>query len=71
MEEAISGLDETAPCVVAFGATRDSISDVKVVKENKILCPCVTSLQHFIFAFHFIMYLTFHFWSVLSLSSYF
>ena len=34
MQEAISSLEETAPCVVSFGATRDSISDVKVVREK-------------------------------------
>ena len=63
MEDAISGLEETAPCIVAFGATSDSISDVKVVieKQNIMSMPNVTTALHFCFSSYYVFNISFPF----------
>ena len=61
MDEAISSLEETAPCIVAFGETRDHISDVKVVIErtNVLSMPTVMKALHFCFCSYYVFNISF------------
>ena len=41
-EECIAGLNTTAPCIAAFGVTRDDIADIKVLVETDNILPVNT-----------------------------
>ena len=61
MEESLGTLQTTAPCTVAFGPTRYSLSDINVVLEkvNIIPMPSVLTAVHFCFALFYIFNISF------------
>jgi hypothetical protein len=56
IEECIAGLNTTAPCIAAFGVTRDNIADVKVIVETDNILPVNTlsTSIHVCFACYYI-----------------
>ena len=61
IDEALCSLPTTAPCVIAFGATRDTLSDVKVVveKDNVLSMPSLSKATHFCFASYYVFNISF------------
>ena len=56
IDECIGNLNTKAPCIAAFGITRDDIADVKVIVETDNILP-VTNLStaiHFCFACYYV-----------------
>ena len=61
LKQSLSTLQTTAPCIVAFGLTRCSLSDVKVVieKTNLLQMPSVSTAIHFCFASYYVFNISF------------
>ncbi|CAI8031482.1 hypothetical protein GBAR_LOCUS17865 [Geodia barretti] len=61
IEECIAGLNTTAPCIAAFGVTRDNIADVKVIVETDNILPVNTlsTSIHVCFACYYIFNISF------------
>ena len=60
-EECIAGLNTTAPCIAAFGVTRDDIADIKVLVETDNILPVNTlsTSIHVCFACYYIFNISF------------
>ena len=58
IDECIGTFNTTAPCIAAFGITRDGITDVKVVieKDNILPIPNVSTAIHFCFACYYVFH---------------
>ena len=56
VDESINSLNITAPCIVAFGASRNNIEDIKIVIETDTIIPVanMATAIHFCFACYYI-----------------
>ena len=61
VEEALKTIEVRAPSVVAFGATKDSPSDIKVVMESENIMPMPSMVDalHYCFASYYIFNISF------------
>ena len=53
----IAGLNTTAPCIAAFGVTRDNIADVKVIVQTDNLYLSIPCQPLFMFVLRVIIFL--------------
>ena len=60
MDEAVGKLKVKAPCIIAFGETRGSPSEMRVVIEDSVfIVPSVLLGLHFCFASYYVFNLSF------------
>ena len=55
IDESIATITVKAPTIVAFGETRDSLSDIKIsIEDNVLVVPCMEIAIHVCFASYYI-----------------